>query len=42
MEPLETTNTSRHLAEFHQIDVEMAGASREDITGVLEGSSGRS
>ncbi|WNI33356.1 asparagine synthetase A [Streptomyces sp. ITFR-6] len=36
LEPLETTNTSRHLAEFHQIDVEMAGASREDITGVLE------
>ncbi|MFF3920671.1 asparagine synthetase A [Streptomyces sp. NPDC001852] len=36
LEPLETTNTSRHLAEFHQIDVEMAGASREEITGVLE------
>ncbi|MFD8751872.1 asparagine synthetase A [Kitasatospora sp. NPDC059577] len=36
LEPLETTDTSRHLAEFHQIDVEMAGASREEITGVLE------
>ncbi|MEN8656113.1 asparagine synthetase A [Streptomyces sp. 21So2-11] len=36
LEPLETTNTSRHLAEFHQIDVEMAGASRQEITGVLE------
>ncbi|MDT0477783.1 asparagine synthetase A [Streptomyces sp. DSM 41014] len=36
LEPLETTDTRRHLAEFHQIDVEMAGASREQITGVLE------
>ncbi|MFJ3904462.1 asparagine synthetase A [Streptomyces sp. NPDC090025] len=36
MEPLETANTSRHLAEFHQIDVEMAGASRDQITGVVE------
>ncbi|MFD8970981.1 MULTISPECIES: asparagine synthetase A [Streptomyces] len=32
LEPLETANTSRHLAEFHQIDVEVAGASREEIT----------
>jgi asparaginyl-tRNA synthetase len=37
LEPLETTSTSRHLAEFHQIDVEMAGASRERITYVAEG-----
>lgn len=29
LEPLETSNTSRHLAEFHQIDVEIAGAGRE-------------
>lgn len=36
LEPLETANTSRHLAEFHQIDVEMAGASRDQITAVLE------
>lgn len=31
LEPLETASTSRHLAEFHQIDVELAGASRTDI-----------
>jgi len=37
LEPLETTSTSRHLAEFHQIDVEMAGASRQVIMGVVEG-----
>jgi asparaginyl-tRNA synthetase len=37
LEPLETTSTSRHLAEFHQIDVEMAGASREQILQVAEG-----
>ncbi|MEY9872689.1 asparaginyl-tRNA synthetase [Streptacidiphilus sp. MAP12-33] len=37
LEPLETTNTSRHLAEFHQIDVEAAGATREEITAVVEG-----
>jgi asparaginyl-tRNA synthetase len=37
LEPLETASTSRHLAEFHQIDVEMAGASRDDITGIAEG-----
>jgi asparaginyl-tRNA synthetase len=37
LEPLETSSTSRHLAEFHQIDVEMAGASRETITYVAEG-----
>lgn len=37
LEPLETSSTSRHLAEFHQIDVEMAGASREEIMRVAEG-----
>jgi asparaginyl-tRNA synthetase len=37
LEPLETANTDRHLAEFHQIDVEAAGASRDDILGVAEG-----
>jgi len=36
LEPLETANTDRHLAEFHQIDVEMAGASREQITELAE------
>jgi asparaginyl-tRNA synthetase len=37
LEPLETALTSRHLAEFHQIDVEMAGASREQVMRVVEG-----
>jgi len=37
LEPLETSSTSRHLAEFHQIDVEMAGASRAQITHIAEG-----
>jgi asparaginyl-tRNA synthetase len=37
LEPLETASTSRHLAEFHQIDVELAGASRERIMEVVEG-----
>jgi asparaginyl-tRNA synthetase len=37
LEPLETASTSRHLAEFHQIDVEMAGASRDTITHVAQG-----
>lgn len=36
LEPLETANTDRHLAEFHQIDVEVAGASREQITALVE------
>jgi len=36
LEPLETANTDRHLAEFHQIDVEMAGATREQITQLVE------
>jgi len=37
LEPLETASTSRHLAEFHQIDVECAGASRDEITALIEG-----
>lgn len=37
MEPLETASTSRHLAEFHQIDVEMADASRDEAMRVVEG-----
>jgi asparaginyl-tRNA synthetase len=36
LEPLETARTDRHLAEFHQIDVEIAGASREDAMAVVE------
>jgi asparaginyl-tRNA synthetase len=36
MEPLETVSTSRHLAEFHQIDVEAADASRAQIMDVAE------
>jgi asparaginyl-tRNA synthetase len=37
LEPLETATTSRHLAEFHQIDVEAAQASRDDIMRLAEG-----
>jgi asparaginyl-tRNA synthetase len=37
LEPLETATTSRHLAEFHQIDVEMAEASRDDVMRLAEG-----
>jgi asparaginyl-tRNA synthetase len=37
LEPLETASTSRHLAEFHQIDVEAAGATREEIMELAEG-----
>lgn len=36
LEPLETATTHRHLAEFHQIDVEIAGASRDDAMRVAE------
>ncbi|MEE1929019.1 asparagine synthetase A [Streptomyces sp. TRM 70351] len=36
LEPLETASTSRHLAEFHQLDVEMGGASREEVMRLLE------
>jgi asparaginyl-tRNA synthetase len=37
LEPLETASTRRHLAEFHQIDVEAAGASMDEIMLVTEG-----
>ncbi len=37
LEPLETCNTNRHLAEFHQIDVEIKGATREQAMAVAEG-----
>jgi len=36
LEPLETASTSRHLAEFHQIDVEIAGATRDDAMQLVE------
>lgn len=36
LEPLETASTSRHLAEFHQIDIEMADASRDDAMAIAE------
>ncbi|MFF1868920.1 asparagine synthetase A [Streptomyces sp. CB03911] len=36
LEPLETAATNRHLVEFHQLDVEVAGASREQITALVE------
>src|SRR3954462_11773923 len=36
LEPLETSSTHRHLAEFHQIDVEFAGASRDDAIALAE------
>ncbi|WP_433111814.1 asparagine synthetase A [Micromonospora sp. CA-246542] len=36
LEPLETATTHRHLAEFHQIDIEMAGASRTEAMHVAE------
>lgn len=36
LEPLETASTSRHLAEFHQIDVEQAGVSRAQIMQLAE------
>lgn len=36
LEPLETASTSRHLAEFHQIDVEIAGADRDEAMRVAE------
>jgi asparaginyl-tRNA synthetase len=37
LEPLETATTGRHLVEFHQIDVEVAGASREEILDLAQG-----
>jgi asparaginyl-tRNA synthetase len=36
LEPLETSATHRHLAEFHQIDVEFAHASRDDAIALAE------
>ena len=36
LEPLETASTDRHLIEFHQIDVEVAGASRDEVTLLVE------
>ncbi|MER7763034.1 asparagine synthetase A [Streptomyces sp. NPDC097619] len=37
VEPPETAATGRHLVEFHQIDVEMAGGSREDAQAIAAG-----
>ncbi|MEU9731592.1 asparagine synthetase A [Streptomyces sp. NPDC048002] len=37
LEPPETADTGRHLAEFHQIDVEAAGHTREEIMRVAQG-----
>jgi asparaginyl-tRNA synthetase len=37
LEPMETGTTHRHLAEFRQIDVEFAGARRDDAMDVAEG-----
>ncbi|MDH2427988.1 asparagine synthetase A [Sphaerisporangium sp. TRM90804] len=37
LEPLETCSTNRHLAEFHQLDIEVAGATREQIMELAEG-----
>jgi asparaginyl-tRNA synthetase len=36
LEPLETAMTDRHLAEFHQIDVEVAEATRDEIMQLAE------
>jgi asparaginyl-tRNA synthetase len=36
LEPLETANTARHLAEFHQLDVEIADASRDEAAAVAQ------
>ncbi|PWW54820.1 asparagine synthetase A [Actinokineospora spheciospongiae] len=37
VEPAETAGTGRHLVEFHQIDVEVAGATRADAMALAEG-----
>jgi asparaginyl-tRNA synthetase len=37
VEPLETATTGRHLVEFHQIDVEQAGATVADAMALAEG-----
>ncbi len=36
LEPSETASTARHPAEFHQLDVEIAGAERDDAVQVVE------
>jgi asparaginyl-tRNA synthetase len=36
LEPQETAGTGRHLTEFHQVDVEIAGATREEAMAVAE------
>lgn len=36
LEPLEAVSTDRHLAEFHQIDVEVAYAGRDQVMRLLE------
>lgn len=36
LEPLETASTGRHLVEFHQIDVEIVGATRDQAMAVAE------
>lgn len=36
LEPLETAVTHRHLAEFHQLDVEVAGGTREEVMALAE------
>ncbi len=36
LEPLETAMTGRHLAEFHQVDVEVAGATRDEAMALAE------
>ncbi|MBL6278376.1 hypothetical protein JMF97_19640 [Micromonospora fiedleri] len=37
VEPPETVDTGRHLVEFHQIDVEIAGGTREDAMDTAAG-----
>ncbi|MET0233523.1 MAG: asparagine synthetase A [Kibdelosporangium sp.] len=37
LEPLETAQTGRHLAEFTQIDVEVRDAGRDDVLDLLQG-----
>ncbi|WP_406278219.1 asparagine synthetase A [Embleya sp. NBC_00896] len=37
LEPIETSSTRRHLTEFRQIDVEVAGAGRDDAMDLVEG-----
>ncbi|MEU6540183.1 asparagine synthetase A [Streptomyces sp. NPDC047000] len=36
LEPPETADTGRHLAEFHQLDVEVAGARRDEAVQLVE------